>query len=80
MHGHWGRSHEDYSKSSIYLKKISIDSLISFVIFVCRQDNSECSMNFPRSRSAENLERRVMDVAATTLDVVSEKIEKLHVN
>jgi hypothetical protein len=37
-------------------------------------------MNFPRSRSAENLERRVMDVAATTLDVVSEKIEKLHVN
>ena len=36
-------------------------------------------MNFPRSRSAENLERRVMDVAATTLDVVSEKIEKLHV-
>lgn len=43
-------------------------------------DHSECNMNFPRSRSAENLERRVMDVAATTLDVVSEKIEKLHVN
>jgi len=42
-------------------------------------ENSESVSNFPRSRSVENLERRAMDVAATTLDNVSEKIEKLHV-
>jgi len=42
-------------------------------------ENSESNSNFPRSRSVENLERRAMDVAATTLDNVSEKIEKLHV-
>jgi len=42
-------------------------------------ENSESNSNFPRSRSVENLERRAMDIAATTLDNVSEKIEKLHV-
>ena len=48
-------------------------------MFIALQENSESNSNFPRSRSVENLERRAMDVAATTLDNVSEKIEKLHV-
>ena len=55
--------------------------LLFWFCFVFQDSAADCSvLNFPRSRSLENLERDIMDVAASSmLDSVSDKIEKLHV-